>query len=53
MERISHENIRAMTPMIYNDFRRGLTLQQCIDQLTSTFGDEAPSKTTVYVLQRS
>lgn len=42
---LTRENIRAM---IYYDFRRGLTQQQCIDQLTSTFGDEAPSKTTVY-----
>ncbi|GBP92887.1 Venom dipeptidyl peptidase 4 [Eumeta japonica] len=25
-----------------------LTQKQCIDQLTSTFGDEAPSKTTAY-----
>ncbi|GBP24379.1 hypothetical protein EVAR_19253_1 [Eumeta japonica] len=35
-------------PMIYYDFRRELTQKQCIDQLTSTFGDEAPSKATVY-----
>ncbi|GBP18647.1 hypothetical protein EVAR_14417_1 [Eumeta japonica] len=34
--------------MIYYDFRRGLTQKKCVDQLTSTFGDEAPSKTTVY-----
>lgn len=42
---LTRENFRAM---IYYDFRRGLTQKQCIDQLTSTFGDEAPSKTTVY-----
>lgn len=42
---LTRENIRAM---IYYDFRRGLTQQQCVDQLTSTFGGEAPSKTTVY-----
>ncbi|GBP20321.1 hypothetical protein EVAR_10583_1 [Eumeta japonica] len=28
-------------------FGRGIAQEQCIDQLTSTFGDEAPSKTTV------
>ncbi|CAK9815952.1 Histone-lysine N-methyltransferase SETMAR [Anthophora plagiata] len=42
---LTRENFRAM---IYYDFRRGLSQQQCIDQLISTFGDEAPSKTTVY-----
>ena len=42
---LSCENFRAM---IYYDFQRGLSQQQCIDQLHSTFGDEAPSKTTVY-----
>lgn len=42
---LTRENFRAM---IYYDFRRGLSQQQCIDQLTLTFGDEAPSKTTVY-----
>ena len=41
---LTREHFRAM---IYYDFRRGLSQQQCIDQLTSTFGDEAPSKTTV------
>ncbi|GBP46045.1 hypothetical protein EVAR_24239_1 [Eumeta japonica] len=39
------ENFRAI---IYYDFRRNLTPKQCIDQLTSTFEDEAPSKTTLY-----
>ncbi|GBP10569.1 hypothetical protein EVAR_76405_1 [Eumeta japonica] len=34
--------------MTYYDFRRGLTQKQCIDQLTSTFGDEAPSNIIVY-----
>lgn len=41
---LSRENFRAM---IYYDFRRGLTRQQCTDQLNSTFGDEAPSFATV------
>ena len=29
--------------MIHYDFRRGLSRQECIDQLISSFGDEAPS----------
>ena len=29
--------------MIYYDFQRGLSRQECIDQLISTFVDEAPS----------
>jgi len=41
---LSRKNVRAM---IYYDFRRGLTRQQCIDQLNSTFGEEAPSFATV------
>lgn len=42
---LTREHFRAM---IYYDFRRGLTQKQCIEQLILTFGDEAPSKTTVY-----
>ncbi|GBP64408.1 hypothetical protein EVAR_43185_1 [Eumeta japonica] len=34
--------------MIYYALKRGLTHKQCIDQLISTCGDEAPPKTTVY-----
>lgn len=34
--------------MICHDFRRELTQQQCIDELTSTFGEEATSKTTIH-----
>ena len=42
------ELIRENFPaMIYYDFRRGLSRQECIDQLISTFGDEAPSYATV------
>ncbi|KYN12143.1 hypothetical protein ALC57_15687 [Trachymyrmex cornetzi] len=37
---LTRENFRAM---IYYDFRRGLSRQECIDQLTSTFDDKAPS----------
>ena len=33
---------------IFVNFWRGLTQQQCIDELNSIFGDEAPSRTTVY-----
>ena len=32
----------------FYNFRRGLTQQQCIDELNSIFGDEAPSRTNVY-----
>ena len=38
------ENFRAM---IYYDFRRGLSRQECIDQFISTFGDETSSYATV------
>ena len=34
--------------IIFYNFRRGLTQQQCIDQLNSIFNDEAPSRTGVY-----
>ena len=37
---LTRENFRAM---IYYDFWHGLSRQECIDQLISTFGDEAPS----------
>ncbi|GBP70739.1 hypothetical protein EVAR_51038_1 [Eumeta japonica] len=40
---LNRKNFRAM---IHYDFWRGLIQKQCIDQLTSTFEDEAPSKTT-------
>lgn len=42
---LTRENFRAM---IYYDFRRGLTQEQCFNQLNSTFGNEAPSTATVY-----
>ncbi|GBP70397.1 hypothetical protein EVAR_45664_1 [Eumeta japonica] len=41
---LTRENFLAI---IYYDFRCGVTQKQCINQLTSTFGNEAPSKTTV------
>ncbi|KZC13885.1 Transcription factor AP-4 [Dufourea novaeangliae] len=42
---LTREHFRAI---IFYNFRRGLSQQQSIDELNSTFGDEAPSKTTVY-----
>ena len=33
---------------IFYNFRRGLTQQQCIDELNSIFGDAATSRTSVY-----
>ena len=41
---LTRENFRAM---IYYDLQRVLSRQECIDQLISTFGDEAPSYATV------
>jgi hypothetical protein len=34
--------------MIIIDFHRGLSRQECIDSLVSTFGNEAPHKATIY-----
>lgn len=42
---LSRENFRVI---IYYNFRRGLTQHQCIVELNSTFGDDSPSKTTIY-----
>ena len=42
--KLTLENFRAI---IYYDFRRGLSRQECIDQLISIFGDEAPSYASV------
>ena len=42
---LTRKHFRAI---IFYNFRRGLSQQQCIDELNLTFGDEAPSKTTVY-----
>ena len=41
-------NSEIFRAMIFYDFRRGLNQQQCANQFTSTFGDEAPSCTTVF-----
>ena len=42
---LNREHYRAI---IFYNFRRGLTQQQCIDELNSIFSDEAPSRTNVY-----
>ena len=42
---LNREHFRAI---IFYNFRRGLTQQQCIDELNSSFGDEARSRTSVY-----
>ena len=42
---LNREHFRAI---IFYNFRPELTEQQCIDELNSIFGDEAPSRNTVY-----
>ena len=42
---LNREHFHAI---IFYKFRRGLTQQQCIDELNPIFGDEAPSRTSVY-----
>ena len=42
---LNREHFRAI---IFYNFRRVLTQQQCIDEINSIFGDEAPSRTSVY-----
>ena len=34
--------------IIFYNFRRRLTQQQCIDELNSIFGNDAPSRTSIY-----
>lgn len=46
---LTHEHFRAI---IFYDFRRGLTQQQCADQLALTFGDEGPSRAIVSLVYR-
>ena len=43
--KLNREHFRAI---IFYNFRRRLTQQQCIDELISIFGDEAPSRTCIY-----
>ena len=42
---LNREHFHAI--IFYNSLR-GLTQQQCIDELNLIFGDEAPSRTSVY-----
>lgn len=42
---LNREHFRAI---IFYNFQRGLTQQQCLDELNSIFGGEAPSRTSVY-----
>ena len=42
---LNREHFRAI---IFYNFQRGLTQQQCIDEFSSIFVDEAPSRTSVY-----
>ena len=42
---LNREHFRAV---IFYIFRRGLTQQQCFDELNSIFGNAAPSRTCVY-----
>ena len=42
---LNREHFRAI---IFYNFQRGLTQQQCIDEFNSIYGAEAPSRTRVY-----
>ena len=42
---LNREHFRVI---IFYNSRRGLTQQQCNDELNSIFGDEASSRTSVY-----
>lgn len=41
-------NLEYFHATIFNNFRLGLTKQECIDDLNSTFYDEAPLGSSVY-----
>ena len=41
---LTREHFRAI---IFHNFRGGLSRQECIDELKSLYGDEAPSYSTV------
>ena len=43
--KLNREHFRAI---IFYNFGRGLTQKQCIDELNSIFGNEAPSRTSAY-----
>ena len=42
---LNREHFRAL---IFYNFQRGLTQQQCISELNSIFVDEAPSRISIY-----
>ena len=42
---LTRENLRAM---IFYDFRFGLNQQEFLDRMITAFGNEAPSKATIY-----
>ena len=42
---LNHEHFRAI---IFYNFRRRLTQQQCIEEFNTIFGNKAPSRTSVY-----
>ncbi|KZC14516.1 Lachesin [Dufourea novaeangliae] len=42
---VNREHFRGM---IYYDFRRGISAQECIDQHNSTFGDDTPHRATAF-----
>ena len=42
---LNREHFRAI---IFYNFRRGLTQQQCIHELHSIFGGEDPSRTSIH-----
>ena len=42
---LNREHFRAI---IFYNFRRGLTQQQCIDEVNLSFGDETPSRSSIY-----
>ena len=48
--KLTRENVRVA---IYYDFCHGLYRQQCIDQLTTTFGDESPFNSEFKCSRRS
>ena len=43
--KLNREHFRAI---IFYNFRSGLTQQQCLDELNSILGAEAPSRTGFY-----
>lgn len=42
---LNREHFRAI---IFHNFRRGLSQQECMDEFISLYGEEAPSRATVF-----